>query len=152
MGRKEDHQEEAGPTAIQAAPRPRHRKGDNTKMIAVLARGGTQKEAAEVSGISVREVRRREKEPAIARQIRQVHREHRRQIMAKIADAADAAIDTLRQLMAPEQPNDIKFKAAKELLHAETHNLESLARHEELDELYDRFDALEADDSAEPGS
>jgi hypothetical protein len=153
MGRNEDHQEKAGPTVVQAARRPRHRKGDNVKMVAVLARGGTQQEAADDAGISVREVRRREQEPAIRRQIRSVRREHQRQIMAKLADAGMVAIDKLVELSTSGQKQEIQFKAAKELLHAGTRNLESFANREELDELHDQFAALsKAEDSLAPGS
>jgi hypothetical protein len=151
MNGQEDNQEE-GQERPSAPSRPRHRKGDTAKMVAVLANGGTQKEAAEASGISVREVRRREKEPAIRRQIRQVRREQLRQWMAELADGGLEAIKTLRQLMAAEQPNDIRYKAAKELLHTGARNLESLTNREELDELHDVVDALKADDSMEPGS
>jgi hypothetical protein len=120
-------------------------------MVAVLAAGGTQQEAALAAGLSVREVRRRVREPDVQRLLRSARREHQRQMMAKVAEGGLAAVDTLRELLAPDQPAEVRFKAAKELLHAGTHNLESLAAREEFDEMQAQIDALEARDATEPG-
>jgi hypothetical protein len=145
---QENQEHEAGEVA---APRgPRHRKGNTAAMVAVLARWGSQQEAADAAGISVREVRRRMREPDVARRLRLARREHQRQMMGKLADAGFEALATLRELMADDQPVEIRFKCAKELLSAGVHNLDSLATREELDDLQTQFDALQFPDG-EPG-
>jgi hypothetical protein len=149
---QEDHQEDnpqgddykdQAPTEGSAPRRPHHRKGDTAKMVAVLAHGGSQKEAAEAAGISVREVRRREREPDVQRMLRAARREQVRHWMAKIADAGPKALDTLLELLAEDHPADTRFKAAKEVVRAAQHNLDSLAAREELDEMQAQIDALE---------
>jgi hypothetical protein len=132
---QEDHQDEEEATGL-TAPRPaRHRKGNTPAMAAVLASGGSQQEAAEAGGISVREVRRRQHEPGVRKIIREYDRERRRQAAATIAEGFLEAIDTIRDLQAPEQAPELRLKAAKEMISAAFRNLESLEVDERLDEL-----------------
>jgi hypothetical protein len=121
-------------------------------MVAAIAGGATQAQAAEAAGLSVREVRRRLREPQIERLVRSAWREHQRHMMAKIADAGLEAVETLRELQGKDQPLDMRLKASKELLRAAVHNLDSLAAREELDDLHAQLDALEVVDSLEPAS
>ena len=143
---EEEDQPDAEPAAVATPRRPRHRKGNTPAMVAVLAHGGSQQEAADAAGISVREVRRREREPEVQRMIRTARREQFRQWMAKVADAGPIALDTLLELVADDQPADLRFKSAKELLRAAEHNLDSLASREELDDLQAQLDALQSPD------
>jgi hypothetical protein len=141
---QEDQEQEAGEPAVLR--RPRHRKGNTGAMVAVLANHGTQKQAAEAAGISVREVRRRASEPRVQRMLRAARREVARQWMARIAEAGPMALDTLLDLMGEDQPVDTRFKSAKELLRAAEHNLDSLATRAELDDVQAQLDALKSPD------
>jgi hypothetical protein len=118
-------------------------------MVAVLANNGTQEQAALAAGISVREVRRRKQEPGVQRMLRSARREIYRQWMAKIADAGPKALDTMLELLGEEQPVDTRFKAAKELLRAAEHNLDSLATREELDDVQAQIDAMQSQDDTD---
>jgi hypothetical protein len=148
MSGQEDHQEQEA-DRVGVSRRPRHRKGDTARMVAVLARGGSQQEAADAAGLSVREVRRRVREPDVERRLRSARREHQRQMMGRIAEAGIEALDTLRELLGKEQPVETRFKASKEVLRAAVHNLDSLATREELDELQAQLDALASPDTTE---
>jgi len=115
-------------------------------LVAVIARGGTQAEAAKAAKLSIREVGRRLKEPEVARLVRAARRDHQRKMMAKLADAGFEALETLLELQAKDQPVETRFKASKELLHAAVHNLDSLATREELDDLQAQVEALQPRD------
>lgn len=145
---QEDHQDHEA-TGVATPRRPRHRKGDTAAMVAVLARGGTQAEAAKAADLSEREVRRRSREPEVERQLRSARHEHQRQMMAKVADAGFEALATMRELLGKDQPVETRFKASKELLHVAVHNLDSLAAREELDDLQAQVDALQSPDATE---
>ena len=118
-------------------------------MVAVLANNGTQEEAARAAGISPREVRRRVREPGVQRLLRSARREIYRQWMAAIADAGPKALDTMLALLSEEQPVDTRFKAAKELLRAAEHNLDSLATREELADVKAQIEAMQSPDATD---
>jgi hypothetical protein len=145
---QEDHQDHEE-TGVATPRRPRHHKGDTPTMVAVLARGGTQAEAAAAADISEREVRRRSREPEVARLLRSARHELERQMMAKLGDAGFEALETMRELLGKDQPVETRFKASKELLHAAVHNLDSLAAREELDDIQAQVDALQSSDATE---
>ena len=119
----------------------RRPKGDIPKMVAELARGATQKEAAAAAGISDRGVRRRLDDPEIQAQIVEARAEIRRRTMAAIADASLEAVQTLRDLQGVEQAPQIRFQAAKVLLHTGVKNIEAMERDEEIDVLRARIRA-----------
>jgi hypothetical protein len=137
MGGGEDDHDSEGRLTLVGTPGPRHRKGNVAVMVAVLARGGTQAEAAAAAGISEREVRRRQHEPAIQEQIREVRSELSRRAQAAIAGGCLEAVNTLRALLGPDQTAELRVRASKELLHAGVRTLESL-------EVTERFEQLEA--------
>jgi hypothetical protein len=139
-----DDQEPGGVRA-----RPRHRKGDTAAMVAVLARGGTQQEAGDAAGLSVREVRRRMREPDVERLLGSARREHQRQMMAKLGEGGPEAVAVLCELMGTDQPVETRFKAARELLRAALHSFDRVATREELDDLQAQLDALLSPDASE---
>jgi hypothetical protein len=117
-------------------------------MVAVLANGGTQEEAARAAGISSRVVRRRVLEPDVQRMLRSARHEQLRLWMAKIADAGPKRLDTLLELLGEQHPVDTRFKAAKEVVRAAEHNLDSLATREELDDVQAQLEAMQSEEEA----
>jgi len=126
---------------VTTATPTRRRKGDIPTMVAELARGATQKEAAAASGISDRGVRRHLKDPEIQAQIVEARTEVRRRTMAAIADASLEAVQTLRELQGVEQAPQIRLQAAKVLLHTGVQNIEAMERDDEIDVLRARVRA-----------
>jgi hypothetical protein len=144
---EDDPQEEDQPgqarAEVSAPRRPRHRKGNTSAMAVVLADGGTQEAAAKAGGISVREVRRRQHEPDVKAIVREINRERRRCAGARLAEGFLEAIETMSALQGPEQPPDLRLKAAKEMLNAGFRNLE----HVEDEERFEELEAKARDDS-----
>jgi hypothetical protein len=114
-------------------------------MIAVLARGGTQAEAAAAAGLSTREVRRRMREPEVKRKLASIYRERHRRMLAEVSEAGSEAIATLRELQRPDQPVETRLKSAGVLYRGAVTTIDSLATREELDDLQAQLDELRSD-------
>lgn len=84
-------------------------------LIAALAGGKTNEQAATASGVSVRTVRRRKKEPEFMRRVRQARAEMVAAASGKLADHMTAATDTLVTLLT-DPDSGVKLRAATKIV------------------------------------
>jgi hypothetical protein len=113
------------------------RRGTDGELIAALAAGATQAEAARQAGVSERTVRRRLLEPSFAAALAQARRETVRALTAELEAQALRAIETLCQLMHSTQPPQVRLGAARTLL-------DQVVRYHNAVDFEDRLAELEA--------
>jgi len=120
----------------QNAPERATRRGDGP-LIAALAGGSTEQEAARVAGISVRTVQRRLADPTFARLVTEARAAMVSQSVGLLAKGAAAATTTLFALLQPAVSPSVRLGAARAIL-------ELGAKLREGAELEARIAALEA--------
>ncbi len=91
------------------------RTNSESLLIAALARGCSQSEAARAAGISDRTVRRRLQDKAFRGKVREARREMLMTTVGALSDAGSAAVRALRQLLTAES-DSVRLGAAKAIL------------------------------------
>jgi hypothetical protein len=112
------------------------RRTADTVLIAQLAAGRTQDEAARQAGVSPKTVERRLREPAFRAQVEAARREAVTRAVSVVAEGATAAAATLRLLLQAEAES-VRLGAARSLM-------EYAIKGTELTDVLARLDALEA--------
>lgn len=102
----------------------RGRQNADAALIAALASGGTQAEAAHHAGVSVRTVARRVAEPDFRLAVQAARAEMIEQATGRLAVATTQAADTLLSLLADESPT-VRLSAARALLDNATRYVEA---------------------------
>jgi hypothetical protein len=104
-------------------------------IVAALAAGTTNQEAATAAGVGERTVRRRLDDPAFRRQVSEARAALLEQAIGRMAGATTEAADTLRLLLNAESEH-VRHAAAKTLLELASKGIELL-------DLAERIAALE---------
>jgi hypothetical protein len=112
------------------------RSNADSLLIAALAAGATNEDAAAQAGVSVRTLQRRLAEPGFKQKVDQARSDLIFRAVGALADASSEAAQTLRDLLASDRPS-VQLGAAKAIL-----DLGIKVR--EHAELADRIEALEA--------
>jgi hypothetical protein len=94
-------------------------------IVAALAAGTTNQDAAAAAGVGERTVRRRLEDPAFQRQVLDARSALLEQAIGRMAGATTEAADTLRSLLNAESEN-VRHAAAKTLLELTAKGLEQL--------------------------
>lgn len=117
--------------------RVRYRGGRDDAIMAALASGMTQREAARAAGVSDRTVRRRLAEPDFMQRIAEIRRGRLDQAAGLISARLTEAVSTLEDLLRPPASPHVRLRAAQILLKAG----EDMVRGERV---LDRLGTLEA--------
>jgi hypothetical protein len=94
------------------------RTATNETIIAALAAGATQAEAAATAGVTARTVRRRLAQPEFAERVSAERSALVTRTASRLIGLADAAVDALGELVRPETSDSIRLRAALGLLDA----------------------------------
>jgi hypothetical protein len=94
------------------------RRAANETLIAALASGATQEEAAAVAGVTARTVRRRLGQPEFAERVRAERSVLVTRTAGRLIGLADVAVEALGDLLRPEISDSIRLRAALGLLDA----------------------------------
>lgn len=115
----------------------RHRRGD-PQLLATLAAGATQAEAAEAARVSERTVRRRLEEPEFRQQLAALRGEMLQRTCGLLASGAADAVLTLRALL-DSSHDGVRLGAARAILATVTTMEEVLALDERIRTLEGRM-------------
>lgn len=89
-------------------------------MVAALARGATQVEAAKAAGVTARTVRRRMEDPGFVARVKAATDELVRHVDDRLTGLACRAVDTLEELItSTDTPPAVKLRAATGILSAQ---------------------------------
>jgi hypothetical protein len=122
---------------MTAGDRPRRRGAADAVLVAALAGGATQADAAAEAGVSERTVRRRLDAPAFRQDLDVARADLVRTSTDRLVAGVGAAIDTLEELMATA-PAYVRVRAATAMLDA-AHKWRSTM---DLEERIGRLEAL----------
>ena len=103
-------------------------------IVAALAAGTTNQEAATAAGVGERTVRRRLEDPSFRRQVSDARSALLEQAVSRMAGATTEAADTLRSLLKAESEN-VRHAAAKTLLDLTSKGIELLDLAERIAQL-----------------
>ncbi len=99
-----------------ATRRRGRRSGYDPILVEALASGASHQEAADRAKVSLRTVTRRVSDPAFVALIDELHARSLEGIAANLTASAAAAVETLKELLGPEQPAPVRVRAAQALL------------------------------------
>jgi hypothetical protein len=119
----------------------------NARLLVALARGMTQRDAAQAAGISESTVYRRLRDPQFVEQVQEAQRDFVGRAIATLASATGEAAQTIVSLMRTSGSESIRLRTASYVidLGREEHELRELRAQFEREHrtVRDRLDALE---------
>lgn len=132
----EEHKEPADQPG--ADPEGQEDQGEEL-LIALLAAGNTQSQAASLCHMSVRSIRRRRQDPEFKRRENRARVELAEQVSAAVVASARSALDALIELLEPDFEPGVRLAAARILL-PEMRKVRALELEQRLADLEDRLD------------
>ncbi len=91
-------------------------KGSIPALVTAIATGASQPEAARLSGMSVKTVQRRLREPAVVLAIHEARAELTRQALGRISSLRDLALDRVGAILADTESPALSLRAAELVL------------------------------------